>query len=145
MSVTVYDVNDRIEIKIGEIVFTVSPMTRKQKAHIIAMSTSRDRGEDVANMYESTFLYIKYCVKSVKGIKDSNGDDYKLKFDEDGGLSDRSADALLNINVSSPLLSYLENFMIAIPDKPIDAFGKVIKGIEILKPKDSKKKKATGK
>ena len=131
----IYRTSDRIRVKIGGLVVTISPLGFDQKSEIqaLALSTSLVDGLDSAKKA------VKYSVKDVEGLEDSNGA-YKIEFDE-SGVSEESLDILFNTAVSDNLAFTCLNLLKSIPKEFINPHtGKKLKGVSIVKTTSGKKK-----
>lgn len=98
-----YRTTDRIPVKIGDAVFTISPLSRHQKQQIVNAARKTQSGVTIEDAMEMAALSMKFSIKGVSGILDNCGLPWSPKFDPDGHLSDESIDELFNINEDSPL------------------------------------------
>ena len=120
-----YKITDRIKIKIGDMVVSVSPLTYDQK---IEIQTALSQGTDAKSLYTGSILAMRYGIKEIKGIELIDGSEYELQF-EDGVLTEECAKELLNVEMGNELLAACNAFVSGIP-KQIP-----IKGVEIVNPK----------
>ena len=130
----VYSLKDRITVKIDELEFKLAPLSYKQKIEIQSLLTS---GKEV----EGTILAVKYSVKHVSGLEDSDGNEYKLSFENDS-LTEDSIDALMNIECGIKLQLACAHLLNGIPKEIIHPeTGKAIEGVKVVNPSIKKKKK----
>ena len=92
---TIYETSDRINVKVGGVDVTIRPLTRKQKADVLAQIVN---GEYL----EATALAMKYAITDVAGLEKSDGSKYQLKSQDDN-LTDDTVDNLLNMEISTDL------------------------------------------
>lgn len=85
--VKIYRMTDKIPVKLGEVTFWVSPLSYEHRSKITAL-TQRMSGKDHEVAKEAATLAIKYGLKELEGVEDSQGNPYELAFDSSGGLSD---------------------------------------------------------
>lgn len=71
--------SDRIKLKIGEVTFTIAPVSYFVKKEIGECSRV-DGGEQVFDLGKAQYLYIKHALKGIEGINDWDGNAYELKF-----------------------------------------------------------------
>ena len=137
---TVYRTTDLIEIKIGDVSFHVSPLTKKQKTDILS-TLAKASGVTIEDAAESTALQLKYMIKGVEGITYPDGEKYVLERDEQGLLTDNTIDELLNLETNAKLNASLQNFLRGIPDFLADPnTGEKIEGVELVKTNGAPKK-----
>lgn len=74
--------SDRMKLKIGEVVFTIAPVSYFVKKEI-GECTKIEGGEQVFDLSKAQHLYIKHALKKVEGIEDYEGNPYELEFDGD--------------------------------------------------------------
>ena len=131
----VYRTTDKISVKIDDITVKISPLSYEQKSVIQSLLISGDPLSVVKAAKES----IRYAVKEVSGVEDSDGSVYELMFDE-GVLSDSCIDDLLNIDPEDKLSLVCTSLLNGIPKGFVDPqTGKPIDGITIERPKSGKK------
>lgn len=92
----VYRVSDTFDIKVDNVVFSVSPLNYKVKAD---MQSYVIAGKPM----DAAVVALKNSVKGVSGLKLADGSNYELEFDADGSLKEQCIDDLLNIPEASKL------------------------------------------
>lgn len=97
----VYGPKDRIKVKLispdkETLGFILSPLTAKQKGEVASCLSMRG-GEAVQDRWEMVRLALKYSLKGIEGLEDSEGNAVKLALGEDGGLTDESMDLVVNV------------------------------------------------
>ncbi len=131
----VYRTSDRIRVKIGGLVFTISPLSFDQKSEIQALAISGD----MVKALDSAKMAVKYAVKDVEGLEDSDGP-YKLELD-DSGITEDSLDVLFNTEVQDNLAFTCLNLLKSIPKEFINPHtGEKLEGVSIVKTSSRKKK-----
>lgn len=132
----VYTVDDKIDLKIGSVVVTISPLNYKVKCDMQALVLA-------GKPMDCAVLGLRHSIKSIKGLTRSNGSDYKLKFDDAGVLEDACIDDLLNIPESDNLSTIAITLMRGIPQgefiDPLD--GNKLKGVSFVKEEKSTSRK----
>lgn len=89
---TIFSMKNRIKLTIAKVEFTLKPLSVFER-QIVGSHKSMVNGVEVEDVALTSFAYIKYALKGIKGVKSSNGDDYKLEFEE---LSDCLTDDCAN-------------------------------------------------
>ncbi len=132
----VYTIDDKIDLKIGSVVVTISPLNYKVKSDMHALVLA-------GKHMDCAVLGMRHSIKSISGLTNSNGSDYKLKFDESGALADACIDDLLNISESENLSTIALQLMRGMPQgeftDPLD--GKKLKGVSFVKEEKSTSRK----
>ena len=84
---------------------------------------------------------LKVSLKDIKGVvEDDEGTEYKLEF-IDGEVSDECINDLLNMPYSNKISTICTSLLAGVPDKILDAEGKPLEGVSIVKPKVASKPK----
>ena len=101
----IYKKDQKVNISIEGIDIKVSPLSHHQKTVLQGMMIKAVNG-DMDEAMKSVRQSLKYCLKSMKGVKyiDEDGEvqDYKLEF-EDGELTDDCVDEILNMPISNKI------------------------------------------
>ena len=126
----VYRVTDKLPVKIGDIIFQISPLTFAQRAEIQADLTKAAKG-DLSKATDASYKAIKYAVKSVENLTNIDGTPYQVTL-ENKILTDECVNDLLNLEEYMKLSAVTTNLINGVPEKICDAEGKVIEGIELL-------------
>ena len=139
--IVVHDVNDVLKIDICGIIFHVSPLTQRQKMDVMN-SWSTKSGEATNNSLAAVEKLMRYMIRDVEGLSTSNGSSYRLEK-EDGKLTDRCIDNLLNLPISTKLTVALQNFITSIPEKEFIDFqtGKKLEDVKFVSKEDPISKK----
>lgn len=133
----IYRATDLIPLHIDELVVKISPLTYKQKMDI--------QGEllkgDARSAMNAAAMAVKCSVKDIQGLKDLEGNDYKLQF-ENGVITEACWDDLQNIQESQKLTLVCLNLINSVPREFVNPeTGKKIEGVKIIsEDKPSKKK-----
>lgn len=139
----VFKRTDKIEIKVGaDVSFFVSPMSYLQKGEIAA-TFFNEGGKMIQDRFKAVFLTLKYSIKDVKGLVSSDGEEYKLSFDNNGNLLDEVVDEILNTPITEEVATIANNLINGIPSEIIGANGEVAESIKVVfdtKDEDGKKK-----
>jgi hypothetical protein len=129
----IYRLTDRIPVEIGEVKFWLSPLSYSQKV-VLAELYQMKAGVEHQDTHRAVLLSIKYSVKGVEGIKQSDGSDYALSFDADGTLSDQCVQELLGIDQAKQLVDACQYLSLVIKEHQIEGVRIDLAGV-----KDSKK------
>jgi hypothetical protein len=124
--VKIYRPADRIEVKIGEVVVKLAPLTLHQKTAIQAAMMEGRKSGDIREATRGIALAMKYSLKSIKGLHDSDENEYALQFNGQE-LSDECVDDLMNIEISNQLALVCSSMAAGVPK----SFN--LEGVEILK------------
>lgn len=73
---------DRINLKIGDVTFVLAPLNFLQKQEILGC-TKNVGGQEHYDLLKAQFLYLKYCLKDIKGVKGYDNKPYELSFEGD--------------------------------------------------------------
>lgn len=122
---------DRLTVKIDDVTVKLAPLTMHQKVEIqTAMMNGRLNG-DLKEATRGIVLCLKYGVKSIDGVEDSDGNPYVLKL-EGEALSDETADDLMNLEITSKLSMVVAGMLNGIPSDFTDQNGKPIEGVKLV-------------
>lgn len=128
----IYQKDDLITLKIGELLFKIKPLSYMERVEILATANMQE-GSVIQNAAKATFLAMKYAIRGFSGAKLSDGTDYKISFDDNGNLSEDSIDDLLNIQENQVLGFALNNFLKGVPAKLINPHtGEELEGVEVI-------------
>lgn len=140
MAIKVWRANSRIPVKIGDAVFKIAPLTQEQKVKLMQY-VSMDGGNRIESLAKMSFECVKLCLKDVSGIEFEDGSEYKLDFDSDGFVTDKSVSELMNTEISQELLSACQAFIQGIPKQVVNpSTGKKFDNIEVLTEENNSKK-----
>lgn len=129
----IYRLTDRIKIKIDDLIVTVRPLSKDEKAEILqSVIHGRSKG-DFKEATQGMVLALKYAIKNVEGIIDSDDKPYQLQFDENKNLTDDCISDLLNLEFHSKLTLVCISLARKIPEEFTDENGKKLEGVEIIK------------
>ncbi len=136
----IYRTSDRIPIRIGDIVITVSPLSFDQKTELQTVMMSA--AKDPMNAVRGARLAIKFAVKGVNGLEDMDGKPYKAETGEDGLLTDVCVDELLNMDETPKLIAACSQLIGGVPSVILDPTTREpMKGISVELPKKPKARK----
>ncbi len=128
----IYKRSDRITVKIDEVTVKLAPLTLDQKTQIQdAMMNGRTKA-DLKELTRGIALSMKFALKGIDGVEDSDGNQYQLKFEGDE-VSDTCIDDLMNLEVTQKLSLVCASLVNGIPNKFTDENNKALKGVEIVK------------
>lgn len=132
----VYRTSDRLTVKVGGLVFKISPLSKYQKEKIQTLSIDN-------KLMQSAAEAIKSAVKGVSGLKDMHGDEYSLEMDNNKELTEECVDDLMNLEESPQLALICASLLNGIPKDFVDPFsGKKLKGVAWVKESESDGKKS---
>lgn len=116
---------DRVKLTVGDVSFYLAPYTWGQKMEM-SNCTYTKSGQAIVDTYKIQILMLKYGIKNVEGI-----DDFDLKFDADGNLTDESISELLYLEQTTKMINAAYEIHNGLPDK-IETEGVAL---EIIKSK----------
>lgn len=128
----IYKTTDRIKVKIDEIEVSLAPLTLDQKTEAKVLQATGKVERNYKKVQDGVLLLIKYALKDIKGVKNLDGSDYKLEF-ENNMVSDSCINDLLNMEMHPKLIMICSSFANAIPSQFVDNDGKPIEGVELVK------------
>lgn len=131
----IHKTTDKIKVKIGEIIFYLSPLSWDQKQDILSDAKMVD---GKASNRNSTYKCLKYAVKGIEGATLADGSPYVLTM-ENGVISDECVEDILNLELSPKLIMACYSFVQGIPARIVNPVtGEIVEGVEIVQ-KNSKK------
>jgi hypothetical protein len=133
-------VSDRINIKVGDVTFTIAPLSQLRKIEISECTKIDKSGNEVFDLIRAQTLLVKYGLKDLRGVFDVDGEEYRLKFDDDV-LSDDCITEVFTIKEKEKYITSHFQCLNEYPDKLVDPFtGKKYQGVALelvsKKPKD---------
>jgi hypothetical protein len=134
----IYRTTDRISVKIDDIVVKISPLTYDQKAEIQTHMLGFTRG-DIREATKGVVLALKYGLKHISGVENSDGASYELSF-EDNMLTDECVTDLMNIPVGEKLTLICSALLAGVPEQFKDNKGNALAGVEIVGTESAGKK-----
>lgn len=111
----IYRVTDKISYKVGELEIKLSPLSVADKLDITNLMFKAQEGDTKA-MMDGSIYSLQCTIKAISGLTDSDGNEYKLQF-ENGKLSRECVEDLLNIEQSNTLIALCSSFVGGIPNK----------------------------
>ena len=141
-------IDETIQVNIDSITIHISPLTYLEKMQLQEYMMKAVNGNLVEAM-KGAALAIKYAVKDIDGVEDSDGYKFKLEFEENKRhLTDRCVDNLLNLPQNNKIIATCSSLLEKLPSEGIKhpSTGEFIEGISIGSQKGKKKaaKKASG-
>lgn len=128
----IYRMSDRIKLKVDDITVIIGPLSIHQKASIEEVATS-------SGLLKATMEAMRYAIKDIQGLSDSDGNEYKPKRDDSGYLTEEALDDIFNLEYSYKLSAICLNLLNNIPDEFMDPnTGKKLEGVEFIIDKESK-------
>lgn len=94
----VTSLKDRFKLTIGEVMFTVRPLTYFEQQRIEAFKKI-EAGEEVSDISRQCYEYVKMAVMELSGVENANGSNYALERSEDGYLTDECTSEILSLNL----------------------------------------------
>jgi len=134
MSGIIYSTDDTIKLKVDDIEISISPLTFQEKREL-SSKLLLGTGGNLDAALEASFLAIKYGVKEVFNLKNSEGKPYKLKFEENKRhLTDTCVEDLLNIKQNNKLVQICSQLLNGINSSLLidPVTGDNIEGVELL-------------
>ncbi len=138
----IYRLTDRIDVKVHDLTFKLSPLSMSQKQELHSHVSKGNSAGDMGEILTATRKAIKYCVKGISGLEDCDGNDYELSFDGDGSLSDECVEDLLNMEYQEEIALMCMTIANKVPEEFLHADGTPMKGISrVKKPAKTPKKR----
>lgn len=103
---------EKISVKVGELLFKITPLTFEQKCEI---QTVLAAGTTTA-ILKASKLAMKFSVKEITGLQNSDGSDYEVTFDNEG-LSDDVINDLGNSEIGDRLNYMCISLLNGIPNQ----------------------------
>lgn len=130
-----YRTTDVIKLKVLDIVFHISPLTKVQKDEIdLALREDPTKG---------AILTVRYCLRKVEGLILADGSDYSIDI-ENNMVTNDCVDDLMNIESSYEIVTACINLITGVPSEFIDpATGEKLHGVEIISNGTLKKRAAS--
>lgn len=138
----IYRKSDRIKVKIGTgddaVTLSLSPLSQHEKLEVQSlMFESRLQGK-ASSAVEGVAKAIKYAVKGMDGVIDSDEKPYELQF-ENGVLTDECVQDILNMELAGKIMFVCSALTSGVPSKFLDNKGEPLPDVEILTSKTEKK------
>ena len=134
----IYRNTDRITLKVDDLFVKVAPLTLSQKAHVQQVSLDAVRKQDLKLTQDSIVLVLKYAIKGITGLYNSDETPYMLEFDN-GVLTDQCAEDLLNLELKDKLTMVCMGLLSGVPSEFTDNQNKALAGVQIIKVESEKK------
>lgn len=134
----IYKRTDKIKLKIDEVIVTISPLSLSQKSEVQVLMNAGVTNRDIKSMQEGVVLILKYGLKDIEGLTDSDGRPYKLEFENDI-LKDECIEDLFNIELHHKLVNVCSSLLKGISNKITDSLGNPIEGVEFVSTKSEVK------
>lgn len=129
----IYRATDRIQVKIGDITFHISPLSYRNKIALLNEIT-RDGGVESQSEAAIAMQTIRYSVKKVDGLTYWDNEPAEITLDENGDVSETSMIELMQLESVNQLASTCVMLMAKLEDPKL-------KGVEVKFPGDGIKKK----
>ena len=123
----IYRRTDRIKVKIDDVVITLAPMSIDQKIQVQELTIQGQVKRDLRASTKAIALAMKFSIKAVDGIEDSEGNPYKLQF-EGEELSDECVNDLYELNFLPKMAVVCSTLAGGVPEN-----FETLEGVEILK------------
>ena len=136
----IYTQQDRIKISIHEVDLIVKPLSYKEKINWSNCITNSG-GSQNENALTGLGLLLKFSLKEIHGITYSDGTAFTLEFDEANNLTDECIDNLMNLEMTTDLITVMYSLLKGIPTEMKDASGNLIDYIKIVPMPSIPKKK----
>lgn len=121
--------SDRVKLKIGEITFTIAPLSYMQKQEL-GSCTRIVKGEEVFDLLKSQALYIKYALKDIDGVVDYNGEKYELSFEGDI-LTDDCVSEVMSLEENEKFSSVYWQILNGLKEVVDPVSGEKMEGVEL--------------
>jgi hypothetical protein len=129
----IYKRSDRITVKINDVTLKLAPLSIDEKTEIQQAMLNGRAKADLKEVTRGTALSLKYSIKGISGLLDSDDNEYKLQFDDKGYLTDDCVSDLLNLEFQDKIVMICCTLPGGVPAQFTDTKGNKIEGVEILK------------
>lgn len=109
----IYRVTDKIEYKVGELTFKVSPLTVEDKIALTGFTFEAQKG-NLKAMVDLQMYALRCGLKEITGLEDADGNPYQLAF-ENNKLTEECVQDLMNIEQSAKMIGLICTLMNGIP------------------------------
>jgi hypothetical protein len=133
-----YMPDERIPLKVDDLYIEVTQLTQAHKLILMELLSRADVSTESG--FEAARKAIQFGVKSIKGIKRSDGSDYEVEV-ENGILSEECVNALLNLGVTQKMQAVCLSLLAGFNGQCTDLAGNPIPGVSMLKAPASKRRK----
>ncbi len=130
----IYKRTDRITVRIDDVVVKLAPLTLDQKTEIQHAFLSSRKETDIRLASKGIALALKYSLKGIEGLEDSDGQPYKLSLGPDENLTDQCIDDLLNLELTRKLSMVCSAMVNGVPTSFTDNENNVLEGVQIIPP-----------
>lgn len=120
---------DRVNLQIGEVKFTLAPLSHFQKQELAECTRIKD-GEEIFDLTKAQALYIKYSLKGIDGVENYDGTKYELEF-ENGALTDDCVSEVLCIEQKKELLTAAWQILNGIQELIDPVTKKPLEGVDL--------------
>lgn len=134
----VYKRTDRIPVKIDDVILKLSPLSFDQKMEIMQLLIEGKTKGDFPKATRGVMLSLKYSIKGIEGLTDSDNQPYKLEFENAESLTDDCVSELLNLSINMKLSQVCAGLVNGIKDTLTDHEGNILEGVELLNRSEEK-------
>lgn len=120
---------DRVKLKVGEVTFTLAPLSHYQKQEL-ASCTKMQGGEEIFDLPKAQALYIKYSLKGIDGVETYGDEKYELEFDGDH-LSDDCVSEIFHLEQREKLNIAAWQIIQGIQELRDPNTGEKLEGVEL--------------
>ena len=132
----IYRTTDRISLSVDDLTIVISPLSVHQKALVEEAA----KGGGTSNLLKASLEAVRYSLKDIRGVVDSDDKEYTLEFNPDGSLTDQCLDDIFNIQESTKLISIALNLVNGVPEKFYDlSTGNPLEGVSFVESKEKPK------
>lgn len=125
----IHRITDRIQLKIADLTFFVSPLKYSQKCEVQALMDKAVRDNDMKAAQDAAFKVVQFAVKEVQGLTNADGTVYVLEMNGDM-LAEVAVDDLLNMQQNTKIAQACASLIDGCGGKVIDPMtGKEVEGI----------------
>lgn len=131
----IFKTTDRIPVKMGEVTLWLSPMEFGQKVAIQG-AVKMKSGAEITDGFKVALLTLKFCVKEIQGLFNSDGSPFECEFEEGGNvLTDACANDLLQMDSAKSLIRACNSLSEAASTAEIEGVIFDLKGVKSVKKK----------
>ena len=121
-------------MKVGEVTIWVSPLSYDQKVSL-STQTKMVSGHETVDAVKVAFLCLKYSIKEIDGIKNSDGSDYSVALDASGVATDECISELMQMDYAPNIVTACSLLVGKIEAHDVDGVTIDLSGVKQAKKK----------
>ncbi len=129
----IYKRSDRVTVKIDDITVKLAPLSLHQKTEVQMAMIQGHKNLDIREATRGLAMAIQFTVKGIEGVEDSDGNPYKLQFENEDSLTQACVDDLMNLELTSKLSLVCAAMINGVPTQFTDQKREPLVGVELVK------------